>query len=196
MKRIVASFDFDGTLTSKDSFLEFIKFSRGKWELYAGVFLYSPLLFLMKLGLYPNGKAKEKLFSHFFRGCDAEWFAKQGQAFVEVIEDWLNPQIVLKMESYLLAKHTVYVISASIEDWVRPWCKAHGVTNVMGTQVEIVDGKLTGRFSTPNCYGPQKVIRLLQAEPDRDSYTLYAYGDSRGDDAILHFADIGRKIIK
>ena len=77
-------------------------------------------------------------------------------------------------------------MSASIDNWVKPFLP--GVT-VLGTQVEVVDGHLTGRFSTPNCYGQEKVNRILERFPDRHSYHLTAYGDSRGDKEMLAFAD-------
>ena len=70
----LALFDFDGTLTRRDTFLEFIRFCFGSGRLYAGLLLFSPLLILMKLHLYPNGKAKQQVFSHFFQGMDEHRF--------------------------------------------------------------------------------------------------------------------------
>ena len=60
---------------------------------------------------------------------------------------------------------------------------------VLGTQVEVSDGRLTGRFLSRNCYGQEKVNRILACYPDRESYHLIAYGDSRGDEQLLAFAD-------
>ena len=54
---------------------------------------------------------------------------------------------------------------------------------------QIVDGRLTGRFLTPNCYGAEKVNRIRQLLPDRQHYYLVAYGDSRGDRELLAEAD-------
>ncbi|MFS6556430.1 HAD family hydrolase, partial [Parabacteroides distasonis] len=73
MKRLYA-FDFDGTLTTKDTLLEFIKFAKGSCALYAAFALYLPLLVLMKLRLYSNYRTKEKIFSHLFRGMTVEDF--------------------------------------------------------------------------------------------------------------------------
>lgn len=42
-----------------------------------------------------------------------------------------------------------------------------------------------------NCYGAEKVHRLLEIFPQRDSYTLVAYGNSDGDIPLLEFADSG-----
>ncbi len=55
-------------------------------------------------------------------------------------------------------------------------------------------GRLTGRFSSRNCYGQEKVNRLLRVEPHRETYRLIAYGDSRGDREMLAFADEGIRI--
>ena len=62
----IAIFDFDGTVTTKDTLLEFIKFVRGPVSFYAGFLRYAPQLLAYKLGLYPNWKVKQQIFSHFF----------------------------------------------------------------------------------------------------------------------------------
>ena len=62
----IAVFDFDGTVTTKDTLLEFIKFVRGPVSFYAGFLRYAPQLLAYKLGLYPNWKVKQQIFSHFF----------------------------------------------------------------------------------------------------------------------------------
>ena len=50
-------------------------------------------------------------------------------------------------------------------------------------------GCLTGRFSTPNCYGPEKVRRIEAVWPHREQYDVSAFGDSRGDKEMLAYAD-------
>lgn len=197
MKRRVAVFDFDGTLTNKDTLLAFIKFSCGKIYLYRGLILYSPILILMRLGLYPNWRAKEKFFSFFFKGTPYDQFKKEGELFAEEIEKFSNKKMVSLLVSHIGKGDKVYVISASIEEWVRPWCSQIGDISVLGTKIE-VDGRglLTGRFLTRNCYGQEKVNRLLAEEPDRRDYNLYAYGDSRGDKEMIAFADYGTLITK
>lgn len=68
MKR-VAIFDFDGTITKKDTLLEFIKFSKGYIAFYKGILRYLPILIAFKIKIYPNWKAKQKIFSYFLKGC-------------------------------------------------------------------------------------------------------------------------------
>ena len=194
--RTVAAFDFDKTLTNSDTLVRFVWFSCGIGRLLAGFLFYSPLLVLMKLHLYPNWKAKQKVFAYFFRGCDYHHFQQLGQEFANEVERIKNNETVEKLEAHLAKGDTVYVVSASIAEWVRPWCEGQGVSGVIATEVEVDDkGCLTGRFKSRNCYGKEKVRRLLEFEPNRASYCLYAYGDGRGDRELLAFADKPQTVI-
>lgn len=191
-KRKIAVFDFDGTLTTKDTLLEFIKYACGVGNFYIGFLLHSPLLVLMKLHLYPNWKAKEKVFSYFFKGWEYKKFQELGNRFADLIDTFKRDDIVKQLSKHIKNGDTVYVISASIEDWVKPWCQRNQVNMVLGTKIEVDEhGTITGKFSTENCYGQAKVNRLLHIEPRREEYVLYAYGDSRGDKEMLEFADHG-----
>lgn len=148
-----------------------------------------------KLRLYPNWKAKQLLFKHFFGGMAYDEFAKIGRDFAEVIDG-----MIFKAQLEVLLKHIrcgdkVYVVSASVDEWVRPWCERNGVADVLATKIEVdAESRLTGRFLTKNCYGQEKVNRVLEMEPLREEYYLIAFGDSRGDKELLAFADEGKLI--
>ena len=191
MKKLYA-FDFDGTLTTRDTLLEFIRFAYGTRRFLFGFLLFAPLLVLMKLGLYPNGKAKQKVFAHFFKGMAIDAFDTLCQDFARTHRHLLRPDIVRLLEQALAEGSEVLIVSASIDNWVRPFFETEDRSReitILGTQIEIVDGCLTGRFLTPNCYGQEKVRRILALHPDRSAYYLTAYGDSRGDREMLVFAD-------
>lgn len=185
MKKIVAT-DFDGTLTSKDTLLEFIRFAKGDMLCIFGFLLYSPLILLMRMKLYPNYRSKQKVFSFFFKGMPLEEFNRLGHEFAD------SRQYILRSGAKQMLKvckengTEVVVVSASIDNWVQPFFPD---LKVLGTQVEVVEGKLTGRFLSKNCYGQEKINRLLEIFPDREKYYLIAYGDSNGDRKLLDFAD-------
>ena len=185
MKQVFA-FDFDGTLTTRDTLIAFIRYACGTSRFLLGFLLHSPLLVLMKLRLYPNGKAKQRVFSWFFRGMTIDAFDALCRDFGHSQRHLLRPETVSVLEQALADGAEVLVVSASIDNWVQPFFPT---VTVVGTQVEVVDGRLTGRFLTPNCYGQEKVRRILALHPDRSSYRLTAYGDSRGDRELLAFAD-------
>ena len=185
MKQLFA-FDFDGTLTTRDTLIAFIRYACGTPRFLLGFLLHAPLLVLMKLRLYSNGKAKQRLFSWFFRGMPIETFDALCQSFARTHRHLLRPETVRLLQQALSEGSEVLIVSASIDNWVQPFFPA---VTVLGTQIEVIDGRLSGRFLTPNCYGQEKVRRILALHPDRSAYRLTAYGDSRGDRELLAFAD-------
>lgn len=185
MKKVYA-FDFDGTLTTRDSLLAFIRYAKGTTAFCLGFLLHAPWLVLMLLGLYPNWKAKQRVFSYFFRGMPLEAFDALCQAFAKDNRHLLRPLALQTIEKVCSEEAEVVIVSASIDNWVQPFFPD---VKVIGTQVEVINGRLTGRFLTKNCYGQEKVNRILALYPDRSSYHLTAYGDSRGDKELLAFAD-------
>jgi HAD superfamily phosphoserine phosphatase-like hydrolase len=129
------------------------------------------------------------VFAFFFKGWDYSQFKKAGEAFSTVIDSMRKQQGTELLYQELNKTNDVYVVSASIEEWLLPWCSSHGIKQVLSTQIEVKNGKLTGRFLTKNCFGIEKVVRLLEVEPYRNEYILYAYGDSQGDAEIMEFSD-------
>ena len=190
MRKIYA-FDFDGTLTSKDTLLEFIRFAKGSGQMFRGFLLFSPLLILMKLHLFPNWKVKQKIFSYFFKGMKIDDFNALCTRFAERNKHLLRPAGIEKVKQVIAEEHTtVLIISASIDNWVRPFFdEIDKKIQVLGTQIETKEGRLTGQFTSKNCYGEEKVNRLTALYPHREAYYLIAFGDSRGDKELLAFAD-------
>lgn len=185
MKNVVV-FDFDGTITTKDSFVELIRYVYGTKLMLFGFFHFAHLLLLMKLRMYPNYKVKQKVFSFFFKGMEQDKFNAHCHNFAKDKSALLRPAAVKALQKAKTSGAEVLVVSASVDNWVQ--CFLPDV-KVLGTQIEVVDGSLTGRFLTKNCYGQEKVNRLLELYPDRREYHLTAYGDSRGDKEMLAFAD-------
>ena len=185
MKQIVA-FDFDGTLTRSDSFLELITFAHGKWAFAWALLVHAPLIVLMKLRLYSNQRAKEHMFRWFFGGMDIGDFDALCRRFAKEKQGILRPEGIKAMAQAREQGAEVLVVSASIDNWVRPFFPQ---ATIVGTQIEVVNSTVTGRFATKNCYGKEKVNRIATLFPHRENYRLTAYGDSRGDRELLQWAD-------
>ena len=91
MKQIYA-FDFDGTLTTRDTLLVFIRYACGTRAFLLGFLRYAHQLVLMKLGFYPNWKAKQHIFSYFFKGIDLEAFNTLCRQFAADNRQLLRPE--------------------------------------------------------------------------------------------------------
>ncbi len=190
-KESIYVFDFDGTLTKHDSLLQFVSYVNGPWKLGVSLLLLLPKLLLMKLHLRDNGRTKEEFFAWHFRGKRLSDFNAFCETFARNYPGLLREAGMATLSKALKQGAQCLVVSASVDNWVKPFFP--DAVKVLGTQLEVKDGRLTGRFTTPNCYGPEKVRRLKEAYPDlesnRDKYYIIAYGDSRGDKEILEFAD-------
>ena len=189
----IHAFDFDGTLTRRDTLIEFIRYVKGNKEFLIGFLKHLHLLIMMKLGIMPNWKTKRIIFQYFFGGMTLEKFNEYCEKFAKEKASLLRKKGMVAVNKAVMDGDQVVIISASIENWVEPFFRfqVSNNINIIGTKTQVVDGKLTGRFLTKNCYGEEKVRRLLEQYPDRKEYKLVAYGDSRGDHALLDFADEG-----
>lgn len=191
MKRY-ALFDFDGTITTKDTLFDFISFTYGKSGLIKCLLLNVWNLFLYATKLRSNEKAKEILLSTMIKGTSSTVFEEQCERYsVERV-----PQIIRKKTNKIIEKHrsagdTLIIVSASPENWIRPWAMKNGFTEVITTKLEEKNGILTGKFASRNCYGMEKVNRLKEFFTDREQVYLSAYGDSSGDKPMLNYANHG-----
>lgn len=185
----LALFDFDGTITRKDSFPAFLKKTVGITRYYLGMMLISPLLGLYFLKIIPNHTAKMLVLRYFLEGWFKERLEHAGKEFCEKnLPSLLRPAAMEKIQWHLQQGHRVVIISASVDWWLKPWCDAHHL-ELISTRMAYDHNRFSGTYDTPNCYGPEKVRRLKNRIPKLESYTeIYAYGDSRGDREMLAMA--------
>ncbi|SEB09186.1 HAD-IB family hydrolase [Pedobacter hartonius] len=188
-KKVLAVFDFDGTITKRDTLPVFIRFAVTLTHLLTGSLFMVPFVLLFKLKVIPNYKAKERLFKTFFAGLSIDKFDNLSRDFVANIEQIVNPVALEKVRWHQQMGHEVIIISASVENWISPWANKYGIKTVLATGLQLKNDTITGNFLSKNCHGPEKVNRLLEKYPERDKYVLYAYGDSNGDKELLALAD-------
>jgi len=182
-------FDFDGTITTDDSLIKFIRYAVGDIKTAWGMLLLSPMLITYKLKLIPNYKAKQCMLSYFFKGMHEQQFQKVAKEYsLKQIDSILRPKAIEKISWYKEQGHKVVVVSASIECWLKPWCDKNGL-DLIATKIEIKDGIVTGKLLTKNCYGIEKANRIHERYNLSDYDHIHAYGDSRGDKELLELAD-------
>ena len=112
---------------------------------------------------------------------------QQTKDFVAKVDAVIAQPVVERMQWHKVQGHKVVVVSASVDEWVRPWCEAHGVDDVIATRMVGEQGRYTGRFDGPNCNGREKVNRIA-APYSPEEYHIVAYGNSSGDYPMFRYA--------
>lgn len=181
-------FDFDGTITNKDSFFLFIKYYVGWSKLIVGFVFLAPVLFFYKTGLIPNWRAKEIVLTYFFKGQLVDIFSRKAEIFsLEIIPSIIKPKATEIIREYLNKGDAVVIVSASIDFWLKPWCDLNGL-QLISSSLIVEDGKITGKLNGPNCYGLEKVKRIKERFDLTRHIEICAYGDSKGDKEMLDLA--------
>ena len=186
--RGIAFFDFDGTITTKDTMIELIKFHHGKLRLYVGLAMLSPWMLAMKLKLISRQRAKEKMLSWFFKDIPEAEFLKSCNSFTQKkLPALVRPKALQKISEHKANGDEIVVVSASATNWIKGWCDKHEL-KCIATELEIIGNRITGKLSGNNCNYSEKSNRILKQYNLDDYTTVYCYGDSPGDKAMLKLA--------
>jgi len=184
----LALFDFDGTISSRDSFLLFMWYA-DRGGLIRTCFSQIPQIILYKLNAYPNQKLKETFLKQLFK----EKFLRDLQTVSEnycrdVVPTILRPGFHKRLAWHRERGDEIVVVSATPAFILEPWCRAHCI-GIIGTEVETdKNGRLTGKVFGRNCMGEEKVSRVKEFY-DLEAYDdLFAYGDTASDRPMLDLA--------
>lgn len=181
-------FDFDGTLTYRDTMFLYLKFydaSQFKLQFIKHI----PLFILLKLKLADPEKIKRSFISSVLKGQSRAKIEKKSKEFF----DHYFPELVRKnalefIKNIDREKTDCYIVSASLDIWVQPFAQ-HFKMNLLATQAEFVDDIFTGNFLGKNCNGPEKVLRIVEAVGTKKYDKTIAFGDTSGDKQMLAWAD-------
>jgi len=191
LKDSLALFDFDGTITRKDTLLEFMIFVKGVPGAFIVFLRLLPFALLFALKKISNQKFKERFLTLSFKGASLEFLQKKALDFTHKrLPELIRPKAKERLKWHKTAGHKIVIVSASAELWLKEWCREQNI-DLICSELEVVDGRLTGRLNGKNCRGQIKVDRI-NAELNPSAYKkIYAYGDSSGDTEMLAFADEG-----
>ena len=188
MKREIAFFDFDGTITKKDTLLEFIKFSKGKIRFYLGFIVNLPHLVAFKLGIISNQSAKEKILRFFLKDMPISVFKQYCEKFSKyVLPKLIRPKALKEIQRLKQNNTLVVIVSASPENWIEEWAQNLQL-ELIASRLELDGGKVTGKILGKNCHGDEKVNRIREIYDLSQYYIVAAYGDSIGDRPMLELA--------
>jgi phosphatidylglycerophosphatase C len=187
----IAAFDVDRTLTRRDCVLPFLTRVAGRARVAAALGRGLPLLAAAARDRARRDDVKEALSRSVFAGRVAADVERAGQQFAgEIAARWLRDDVARRLAWHVQAGHQVVLVTASFGAYVRPLGAQLGATHVVATELEVVDGRLTGRLAGGNCRGEEKVGRLAALFGDPLPLT-WAYGDSQDDRPLLAAARHG-----
>jgi phosphatidylglycerophosphatase C len=184
----IAFFDFDGTITTKDTLLEIIKFQKGKTSFYFGFLLHAPWLIAYKLNWLSNNLAKQKILSYFFAGMEERVFQENCDLFADnIIPDLVRPGALSEINQLRTRGFEIVIVSASAGNWIRKWTN-HFSLQLIATRLEVKNGLITGKIEGKNNHGKQKAVNICELWNLNDYEEIYAYGDTQGDKSMMDLA--------
>jgi len=189
VKKDIAFFDFDGTITNRDTLLEFIKFTKGRFLFYSGLALNLGYLIAYRLSIISNQTAKEKILKFFFHNTPVQKFEEYCRRFsLRLLPSLLRPEALAEIKRLKEENVLVVVVSASPENWIENWATANDL-GLIASKLEISEGLITGKIVGKNCSGDEKVSRINQAFDLSQFNIVAAYGDTNGDKPMLRLAN-------
>jgi phosphatidylglycerophosphatase C len=185
----IVAFDFDGTMTVKDSFSAFLKWRAGPLRWWIGLVRLIPAGFAY-LVHRDRGRIKIEAVKEFLRGVPRERLEADAKRFAEATSrSLLRPDAVLAFKRWRQQRVRLLIVTASPTVVVAPFARGLAADGVVGTLLTYdADGRVEGGFEGPNCRGPEKVVRLHKAF-GAGLRLKAAYGDTSGDKEMLEAAE-------
>jgi phosphatidylglycerophosphatase C len=190
INRTFAAFDFDGTITRSDSLRDFVRHTAGSARFAMGVLLVLPSLVGMLIGICDRASAKARFLAATIGGMTQRELEGAAQQYAaRRLRALIRPEMAARIQEHKRRGHQLILVSASPALYLKHWAAATGFDAVLATELELRDGRFSGRLASPNCWGPEKARQLQQWFGSDQPHVLFAYGDSRGDQEMLALAD-------
>ncbi|OUL70316.1 HAD-IB family hydrolase [Paraburkholderia hospita] len=185
-KTTLALFDFDGTITTKDTFAPYLVRAFG-WTRVSCAFASLGLNALMvTAGFSTRDRFKERLLARLFTAVDYGRLESAGIEHASYVVRWYRSQALERITWHRERGHRLIMVSASLDLYLSPVARGLGFDDLLCTEIERHGSRSTGRMKGLNCRAAEKVRRVerLLDRPLSD-FEVYAYGDSEGDTEML-----------
>ena len=189
--RPVAAFDFDGTITRRDTLAGFLRHVGGDRLFARSLLAHAPA---MARGLRDDqirDAAKSAVLGRILGGRLETDVTQAGERYAELLPARFRPDVVERIEWHRSEGHELVMVSASLVYYLCPVAEALGFADVIGVEMEVgPDSRLTADFAAANVRAAQKEMRLREwLGDDGRPVELWAYGNSSGDDHLLAMSD-------
>lgn len=186
----LALFDFDGTITIRDTMPDFVRAALPRPRLMAGRLLLAPMVLGYRAGRVSGVAVRAAIARVGFTGLDAAGYDAHGRRFAaDVLPGLVRPSALARIDWHRRRGDTVVVVSGGLDAYLAPWAAAHGLP-LLCSVLERRDGRLTGRYAGPQCVRAEKARRVRAAYDVAAFERVHAYGDTAEDRAMLDMADV------
>jgi HAD superfamily hydrolase (TIGR01490 family) len=184
----LALFDFDGTLTLGDNFVPFARMQASRRRKLVADVCLSPLVVGYELGYLRPSWMRQRISWFAFRGRPLSEVAQWGEHYAaQVLPRNLRSEAFARLQWHQAQGDTIAVVSASLEPYLAPWCRQHGL-ELICTRLEVRAGVCTGRYLHGDCTGAEKARRIRERFELQRYAQVYAYGDTPEDSEMLALA--------
>lgn len=189
MKKLYC-FDFDGTLTYKDTMFLYLKFyNPAKFRVQ--FIRHIPLFVLLKLKLADAEKVKKSFIGSILKGQNETKIKEKSRKFFEVNYPKIVRENAMDFIKNIDQNNTEsLLVTASLDIWTQPFADAFKM-ELISTKAEFKDGVFTGNFIGKNCNGKEKLERIKKEIADEKYDKIIAFGDTSGDRPMLNWANEG-----
>lgn len=183
----LALFDFDGTLTTRETFPDFMRYAVARPRLLAGGVLLAPVVFGYRRGLVAGNPTRASIVQVGLRGVDAARLRGKGETFArDMLPAVLRTDAMARLQWHRERGDRIVIVSGGLDVYLAPWCAAQGVEVLCSVLAER-NGRIIG-YAGAQCVGDEKV-RRVRVLCDPQAYTaVHAYGDTHEDLALLAMA--------
>lgn len=186
----IVAFDFDGTLTVRDSFTTFLRRRAGRRRWALGLVRLAPATAAYARDR-DRGAIKAAAVKEFLKGITRAELEADAEAYAD--KAWrklMRPDALETWNDWGQRGAHRVIVTASPALTVAPFARRLGAEGLLGTDLTFdLEDRLTGALESANCRGEEKVRRLYRAYGS-DLRLTAAYGDTSGDAEMLQIAEI------
>jgi HAD superfamily hydrolase (TIGR01490 family) len=205
LKTIAALFDVDGTLFTGHvwrGMLDYFERHTGKWAVRRFWYAHLPSYFLRKLKLIGEEQFRGPWGAHL-AWLVKGWNERQLQGLYDYIAHEHTPphrreDTINLLNDHRAQGHVTMLVSTGFTEMVAEIAKTIGAEYAVGCDLEMKDGRATGRIIPPIVIGKQKGVsakaKLAALGYDVDYASSFAYADSLTDLGMLEIVGKPRPV--
>ncbi|MFL6698472.1 MAG: HAD-IB family hydrolase [Vitreoscilla sp.] len=188
-RRVVAVFDFDGTISERDTLVPFLVLAFGRARVAATFAALAGTGLAWLVRRTPIDEFKRRVLRRLVAGASAQRLGALGPVHARALAPRLRPGALERIAWHRAQGHRLVLVSSTLDVYLAHVGAQLGFDDVLCSRLESRGGLFSGELEGADCTGPEKLRRLRGLLGELDEHELHVYGDSEGDRDLLAAAD-------